>query len=126
MLIPDFYTIVSFVSMGERVEAQIHLHAHHPIFDGHFPNNPVTPGVCMIQIFKELAEKAIGNPLNIQNCKNVKFTALINPFTHPDLQITLSLVSNGKAEYKLSGTASFEKTLALKIQTQLSHAVNNA
>ncbi|MGO3162816.1 MAG: hypothetical protein ACTIJ2_06325 [Sphingobacteriaceae bacterium] len=126
MLIPDFYTIVAFVFTGDRVEAQIHLHAHHPVFDGHFPNNPITPGVCMIQIFKELAEKAIGNPLKIRHCKNVKFTALINPFTHPDLQITLRLISNGQTEYKLSGIASFGETQALKIQTLLSRSVNNA
>lgn len=118
MLLPDFYTLQHREVIANQINARILLHAEHPIFKGHFPNNPVTPGVCMLQVFKELAEEVVQRPMKIQSCKNIKFTALINPFVHPELAIEITLTPNGET-YKISGSASFADTQALKIQALL-------
>lgn len=118
MLIPDFYTVLQSNLSETQVDAHIKLNAEHPIFQGHFPNNPVTPGVCMLQICKELTESATSKSLIISSCKNVKFTALINPFTDPELQINLAIKSDSTS-YKISGTAYYGDTLAIKISAQL-------
>ncbi|WKK56997.1 hypothetical protein [Sphingobacterium sp. BN32] len=118
MLIPDFYTVLQSNLTETQVDAQIKLNAQHPIFQGHFPDNPVTPGVCMLQICKELTETATNKSLKISSCKNVKFTALINPFTDPELQINLAIKSESSS-YKISGTAYFGDTLAIKISALL-------
>lgn len=118
MLIPDFYTVLQSNLTETQVDAQIKLNAQHTIFQGHFPDNPVTPGVCMLQICKELTETATNKSLKISSCKNVKFTALINPFTDPELQINLAIKSESSS-YKISGTAYFGDTLAIKISALL-------
>ena len=61
MLIKDLYKVNDLVTDKDRTIAQISIDRDHTIFKGHFPGNPVMPGVCMIQIIKELTEEATGN-----------------------------------------------------------------
>ncbi len=120
MLIPDFYSILHADISADKVEAHIRLQAEHPIFKGHFPGNPVTPGVCMLQIVKELTEQATQQQLRLRHCKNIKFTALINPFTDPELHISLQIKPETAGGFKVTGAASFAATQALKVQALLS------
>ena len=53
------------------------------IYKAHFPDEPVTPGVCIIQIAKELMEDHLKQPLDIKTIKNVKFLNVISPVTTP-------------------------------------------
>lgn len=55
------------------------------IYQAHFPSEPITPGVCIVQMGKELLEdlleenlqKKVG--LEISKVKNVKFLSVISP-----------------------------------------------
>src|SRR5690606_40023315 len=79
-LLPDFYHVEHIRSLSNNVYvAEVRLNPTHPIFDGHFPDNPVAPGVCMMQIVKELTETVEQKILFLVRASNVKFTALINP-----------------------------------------------
>ena len=42
----DFYTINNLQVVGTTVNAELVLNAGHSIYEGHFPGQPVTPGVC--------------------------------------------------------------------------------
>ncbi|PTT73266.1 MULTISPECIES: 3-hydroxyacyl-ACP dehydratase [unclassified Chryseobacterium] len=114
-ILTDFYTLQSY----EKTEngsftAQISLNKDHDIFKGHFPGNPVTPGVCMMQIVKELAEEFTGSSLFLKTALNVKFMAIINPFETPDLKIQLDITEN-EGDVKVKNTTSFGETIALKM-----------
>lgn len=114
-ILTDFYTLQSY----EKTEngsftAQISLNKDHDIFKGHFPGNPVTPGVCMMQIVKELTEEFTGSSLFIKTASNVKFMAIINPFETPDLKIQLDITEN-EQDVKVKNTTSFGETIALKM-----------
>ena len=50
MLIPHFYSVKEFNFTDNQLKAIIELNPAHDVFKGHFPNNPVTPGVCMLQV----------------------------------------------------------------------------
>ncbi|WP_103069776.1 hotdog family protein [Aquimarina sediminis] len=92
MLIKDFYTVVKVTLVEkELLHAHISLNKRHKIFEGHFPGNPVTPGVCMIQIIKEIVEKHLEKKLFLERISNVKFTALINPHVNPELLMEVSI-----------------------------------
>ncbi len=115
MLINDFYTLADFQEEENRILAHIILNASHEIFKGHFPGNPVTPGVCMMQIIKELVEKRTAKKLFMNQCSNVKFMALINPETNADLMIKIDLQSIGEEEIKIKSETVFDETVALKL-----------
>ena len=54
-MLKDFYTLNTLQQIAANTYlCTLTLNAEHPIFKGHFPNNPVTPGVCMMQIVKNL------------------------------------------------------------------------
>jgi len=78
-----FFSIIkrSDVSNSE-VNFTVHLHSKHTIYQAHFPNNPITPGVCIIQIVKELFSFLTQTNYTIKKIKTVKFTHPINPTIH--------------------------------------------
>lgn len=49
------------------------------IYHAHFPNEPITPGVCIMQMGKEVLEDALGKPLQVAAVKNIKFLSVISP-----------------------------------------------
>ena len=114
MLIPNLYSIKKSETIDDfNFNIQIELNPKHEIFDGHFPNNPIMPGVCMIQIIKELTELFTSQNLFLSKVSNVKFMAIINPFINPILDIDLS-ISRENDEIKVKNVSFFETTIALK------------
>ena len=92
MLLKDFYTIVEFDSSDkENVKAIIDLNKEHEVYDGHFPGNPVVPGVCLTQLIKEVMENAEGKELSLVYASNIKFMAVVNPEVNNRLQIDLKV-----------------------------------
>lgn len=62
------------------------------IYQAHFPGQPVTPGVCILQIAKELLEEEYGMSYEISDIKNVKFLYILSPKDDPDVVFTLTKV----------------------------------
>lgn len=114
-LLKDFYRVTSVKKMSEdSYVIDLTLNDKHEIFKGHFPGNPITPGVGMMQIIKELTEEITEKKLFLSQASNVKFMALINPEKTPDLQLTIEL-SQTNNEVKVKNTTSFGDTIALKL-----------
>ena len=79
MLLNDFFTITDIETTGFEIKAELVINAGHKIFKGHFPNQPVVPGVCMMQMVKEIVEKVIGRKTNLIKANDMKFLAVIDP-----------------------------------------------
>ena len=56
ILLNEFYTILQRTPGPGVVKATISINKKHRILEGHFPGLPVVPGVCMLQIVRELME----------------------------------------------------------------------
>jgi len=90
MILKDnFFTIESQRIMDEKAEFRIKLNSENFIYQAHFPNNPITPGVCLIQMAMELFSWLKGVNFSIKTLKNVKFTAPINPLEFPEVDFLL-------------------------------------
>lgn len=63
----------------QEVRFLLRLHPDHVIYQAHFPGEPITPGVCIVQIGKELLEELLGCSLEITKVKNVKFLSVVSP-----------------------------------------------
>jgi 3-hydroxyacyl-[acyl-carrier-protein] dehydratase len=84
----NLYVIEGQQSVEGTVSYDIRLQPDHTIYKAHFPGEPITPGVCVIQIAKELLEEHLQRPLAIKAVKNVKFLAVVSPLQHPQVRYT--------------------------------------
>ena len=116
MLIKDFYRVVSIQNVETGYQATLELNKDHVVFEGHFPNNPVMPGVCMIQIIKELVETTTDKTLFMQQVSNVKFMTLINPQVDNILVVDFS-VEEKEELIKVKSSINFQDTIALKMSS---------
>lgn len=64
---------------GNEYVAAIALNAAHDIYKAHFPEHPITPGVVMIQIAREVASMALKRELRINEVKSAKFLNILSP-----------------------------------------------
>jgi len=118
MLLKDFYKILSLEKTdAQKYLAVIMINEKHDVFKGHFPGNPIMPGVCMMQIIKELTEEITQFPLMLQTLSNVKFMALINPDETPKLRLELDVTITDEDLVKVKNITFFDETVALKLSS---------
>ena len=114
-ILQDFYTLQNIEKQNDNnYSVSMKLNPDHEIFNGHFPGNPVTPGVCMMQIVKDLTEKITEKKLTLKSATNVKFMAIINPEETPDLVLELDIAED-EDNVKVKNTTLFGETIALKM-----------
>lgn len=90
MLKGDFYTVLKKESGDEALCTNIRVKKDHPIFKGHFPGLPIVPGVCMIQIVREMMEGELRTALRLLSADNIKFLTVINPEETAEVTISLN------------------------------------
>lgn len=88
----NLYKIIRKEGVGPVVNYAIELIPSCVIYAAHFPGEPITPGVCIVQMGKELVEELLSEQrstpckLMIAKVKNVKFLSIISP--NETLQLT--------------------------------------
>lgn len=105
MLLNSFFKITNIQSAEKHI-VSIELNPSHEIYTGHFPNNPVTPGVCLTQMVKETIEYITHKKLMMITGDNLKFTAILNPIEHPNAIITLTLKNKENGILQVDSTIS--------------------
>ncbi len=73
------YNIVETENSLGKCLTSINLIKESDIFEGHFPGNPITPGVVIIAIAREILEKAVGHKLFIKTVLSVKYISVLSP-----------------------------------------------
>jgi len=89
MLLDDFFKILDSSKEDEKTIVLIELNKEHNIYEGHFPGNPVVPGVCLIQMIKETIETLLGKKLMMTAADEIKFLNIVNPLTANRLSIEI-------------------------------------
>lgn len=98
MLLNDFFFITDTESSATEIWAELRIDSLHRIFEGHFPDQPVVPGVCMMQMIKETVEQVLDKKTNLTQAAEMKFLAVINPLENNLVQATIkySTEENGQ------------------------------
>lgn len=66
------------------------------IYQAHFPGEPITPGVCIVQMGKELVEDALQQELHISYVKNVKFLSILTPMQSASATFLLQKITSSE------------------------------
>ena len=116
MLQGSFYTVLNNQANGASVNALLELNPEHHIFDGHFPQIPVVPGVCMMQMVKELVEDFTGQRLRLSKADHLKFLTIINPRQNKLLEVELSITSNSSSNFQVTAAFFRQETVFFKFK----------
>ena len=122
MLIKDYYTIENVSKQADgTTRFAISLKPDCPVYEGHFPGQPVSPGVCNIQMIKECAEQVAGKSLLMNNLQQARLTVLMTPGTHPEVEVIIALEAMGGA-YKLKAAIEAQGEKCLELKAELTEA----
>ena len=114
-LLDSLYSIVS-ESAGDSCHSYlIRLNADHFIYRAHFPGEPITPGVCIMQTALELTSLACGLELELSNVKHIKFLKVISPNEVKLITYSLSKLLVEEDEVKVQVSVGVEEEIYAKL-----------
>lgn len=118
----DFYKLIELEQTEQMILAKVELNENHAIYDGHFPNQPVVPGVCMIYMIKHIIQRALDNKIVIKKVGSCKFLKMLDPRVNLDLvfEINMDKQSEGDIKIQVNGYSMNEAFIKLKGQIQIS------
>ncbi len=104
MLQGDFFNIHKLEKTDLEIKADLVINAGHKIFEGHFPGHPVVPGVCMMEMIKEIMEEVIGKKSNLLSAAEMKFLAIIDPQENTHIQAALKYSTEENGSMSVSAS----------------------
>lgn len=118
MLKDDFYSIVAIECNETKIHATIKIEANHVIFAGHFPGNPVTPGVVEMELVKEIVSECLKKKIKLTKMSNCKFLAILNPLHSSLVRINIDIIENYEDRIRISGQILDDHTVFMKISAE--------
>jgi 3-hydroxyacyl-[acyl-carrier-protein] dehydratase len=109
-----FYTINSLNFEDNVLEASISIDPKHRLYEGHFPNNPVTPGVVQLELVKEILGTQFNKPIQLKTLTTSKFLAILNPVNTPEAAFRMTVTEQDDQTLKVSGQLSTAEGVCLK------------
>jgi 3-hydroxyacyl-[acyl-carrier-protein] dehydratase len=115
-MIEPVFKIISTERTEDSIVTILEIDADSDILKGHFPDQPVVPGACMLQTVKEILEDNFKASLRLVKADNIKFLNLIEPqvgnltltinhqLIDEQLKITVNLSSADSICMKFKGT----------------------
>ncbi|WP_028979567.1 hypothetical protein [Sporocytophaga myxococcoides] len=111
----NFYKVQTAEPVAEgSLKVRVELNEKHKIFEGHFPGNPVVPGVCMVQMIKEMLSSALGKELILVTGDNLKFMNIVNPKVNKFLDFDINYKNLEDSVIKVNNTIFFEDKVFFK------------
>lgn len=116
MLLQDFYTIDQLAVSNEgKLEAQVTLNTNHQIYNGHFPGQPIVPGVCLIEMVRGILAGHLQQSLFFHGADQIKFMNIVDPQKTDHLTFKLSLQEEDGA-YQVKNEAVAGETTYFKMK----------
>ncbi len=120
MLTDTFYTVISHDYHPGQIQAAIRFNREHPIFSGHFPQLPVVPGVCMMQIVREIISQYKSEKYTLSSAANIKFLSVINPDEHTVVNVDIRYLEEASG-LKVDASIFFEDVVFFKLAKATLH-----
>lgn len=119
ILLGDFFEVVSLETEEGSINALLEINAGHRIFEGHFPNQPVVPGVCMMQMVKELIEQVLEKETRILAAAEMKFLAVIDPTQNNIINATIKYTTEEVGSMNIVASLFKDEFVHFKFKGQL-------
>jgi len=117
MLKDSLFSIDNQAIQENQFLYNVTIHADHEVFKGHFAHEPILPGVCQIQMIKELLNMQYQKSFKIRESRSIKYLKPINPTRTSKLSVEIKIVNFDSASKKIKfkGRIFFENDVYMKI-----------
>ena len=115
MLLHQFTSLISEQKETNSLTSVLKINANHQIFEGHFPGQPVTPGVILIQLFKEEAERFYSKSFKIEQTNQAKFLVVVTPQEDDEIELQ-SVFLEKEDQIQLTGKALQKNNVVIKLK----------
>ena len=119
ILLNDFFSISNKEFSPTEIWAELFINADHKIFEGHFPGQPVVPGVCQMQMIKEIVEQVIGKETDLTSAVDMKFLAVIDPQRNNLVHATIKYDVDESGLIKIVASIYKDELVHFKCKAQL-------
>ena len=75
----NLFILESIDDTDSGFTATLRCNAAHPVYQAHFPGNPITPGACLLKTAGEVLQQKLGRPLFLKATKNIKYLNVLIP-----------------------------------------------
>ena len=82
-------TMREVIATSRRGALEFHFDVAEPFFAGHFPGQPILPGVFQLEMARQVAEETLQQPVIIRTIQKAKFQRPIRPGETVRLQVKL-------------------------------------
>lgn len=91
----NLFDIISKSNTAESTYTYVvKLNKQHRVFEGHFPGNPIVPGVMSMMMIRMLVEDVIGRKTRFTAVKDCKY---LQPIVPSDEPLTINFNTDGTA-----------------------------
>ena len=74
-----WYSCISVERNDDTITAQVTTDEQSPWFSGHFPGDPILPGIAQLKMVTDVIGKALEKDLYLAGLTRIKFKKLIRP-----------------------------------------------
>ena len=96
----NLFIIESITDTDTGVSAKLRCNPDHPVYQAHFPGNPITPGACLLQTAGELLGQKLGRTLYLTTSKSIKYLNVLVPAQDKEVRFTYSNITETDNECK--------------------------
>ncbi len=108
MLNGSFYQIPTLQSSEGKIQADVSFDRQHEIFKGHYPNQPIVPGACLLQLVRDVLQTALRQELQLIKADYLKFMVPVIPKTGQVLSMQITYTSTPEQLLKVAASLSGE------------------
>jgi 3-hydroxyacyl-[acyl-carrier-protein] dehydratase len=110
------YTITKSSLNDITFSAEIRFDPAHPVFAGHFPGQPIVPGVLLVEIAAGIASQLTGKDLIVKEASVIKFLQVIDPLKNPVVLTEGSIVEEEDNRYRADMSFTSAEVVFAKIK----------
>ena len=114
----EFYRVARITDDGDgSYVVTVVMEPKHQIYEGHFPGQPVVPGVCTLTIIRECLGEILGREVSFTTIKECKYVSALIP--EEGLSITLNLAITDATKLRATVERCDNRQTVLKLRAEI-------
>jgi len=114
-LLEELCAVHTYNTTESGIEVSLSLNPQHKLYDGHFPEQSITPGIIQLYLVKAFLSKHLRKTILLRKLKNCKFLAVLDPDVTTKISLSIQ-VKKLDSSYDIAAKISCDKQNYFKLK----------